>query len=147
MLYWNIVGHRIFQLVLLCSFLLTSVFSAGEARAWVCDGRICSTADACCCDTPESRDPRCRLQSSAVGANSLCSSGCACELVVKAAPHLVSLPTLLTFAPAPSLLSPLPFCCFTPVISQVILLPSEARGPPPGAVALAIPSLRAPPAA
>jgi len=82
-----------------------------------------------------------------VGANSLCSSGCACELVVKAGPHLVSLPTLLTFAPAPAMLSPLPYCCLTPVITQIVPLPSEARGPPVGSVALAIPSLRAPPAA
>lgn len=139
--------HRILNLFLLCSFLLTSVFSAGVARAWVCDGRICSTVDACCCDTPENQDPRCRLQPSAVGASSLCSSGCACELVVKAAPHMVSLPTLLTFTPAPALLSPLPFCCLTPVITQIVLLPGEARGPPAGSVALAIPSLRAPPAA
>lgn len=134
------------NLILLCSILLASLFST-EARAWYCDGRLCSTDTACCCISTGRQDIRCTAGRTA-GETAVCKYGCGCKLVIKAAGvHLASLPSPILILPFPALLPLPPFTSVATAPVCKVFLTMEARGPPARSVAFVVPSLRAPPVA
>jgi hypothetical protein len=127
------------------ALLLAALVPQAEA-VWQCDGRTCGTALCCCVSSDGVNDPNCKVSTGPVSGAAGCSSNCRCVLVSQAlnaarteqvssftAPvfHRVLLPA------APAAVAPLP----TEIVARCI----QRRGPPPCRVALASPSLRAPP--
>lgn len=149
----NIVAQRIFSLLLLCGVLLSSVLSVGNTSAWVCDGRVCSTAAVCCCQAPSrQQDAKCReraTNTTNARKEDGCGAGCKCKLVVKAATsHDAAIPSHVVVPPAVAVFPVLQSVMYAaPPASETVLLHIETRGPPRSPLNFRILSLRAPPIA
>lgn len=145
--------RNIFTRILACLILLTSLLSSGEAMAWICDGRVCSTAAVCCCQAPiRQQDLKCRVRSTnTTNARKAdgCGAGCKCTLNVKAATsHDAAVPSHIVPSLAIAILPVLPTITYAaPPASETVLLHIETRGPPRTPLNFRNLSLRAPPIA
>jgi hypothetical protein len=135
--------------ILACILILVSSLSLTQSRAWICDGRVCSTTDVCCCQSPSGQqDVKCSLGSEAQPQSSICGSGCECQLVVKSDAQSASAPRTSIDAAQIMALVPLAATVYVPAtLSTSLLSQPETRGPPRGSLSFGPLSLRAPPTA
>lgn len=132
--------------------LLPVLCSTGPAGAWYCEGRRCAQTvwQCCCAQTTREQDRECAGPTSRRAVAPDCSGGCGCIMVIAEcdAHSAVVTPTKsLSFSFVTAVL-PAPLLVYiAPVLAEAVSHSIEARGPPCVAVALATPSLRAPPAA